>query len=65
MSLPFETSRRVIRTGSKGVGLRLELDPLYADRIVDRYQRFAGKLDVLERTGTSLTTMGARDENMR
>ena len=31
----------------------MELDPLYADVIVDRYQRFTGKPAVLERTGTS------------
>ncbi len=31
----------------------MELDPLYADVIVDRYQRFTGKQAVLERTGES------------
>ena len=31
----------------------MELDPLYSDVIVDRYQRFTGKPAVLERTGTS------------
>ncbi len=31
----------------------MELDPLYADVIVDRYQRFTGKKAVLERTGES------------
>jgi DNA modification methylase len=31
----------------------MELDCLYADVIVDRYQRFTGKLAILERTGTS------------
>jgi DNA modification methylase len=31
----------------------MELDCLYADVIVDRYQRFTGKPAILERTGTS------------
>ena len=31
----------------------MELDPLYSDVIVDRYQRFTGKPAILERTGTS------------
>lgn len=31
----------------------MELDQLYCDVIVDRYQRFSGKPAVLERTGTS------------
>jgi len=31
----------------------MELDPPYADVIVDRYQRFTGKPAVLERTGES------------
>jgi DNA modification methylase len=31
----------------------MELDCLYADVIVDRYQRFSGKRAVLERTGES------------
>jgi DNA modification methylase len=39
----------------------MELDPLYADVIVDRYQRFTGKPAVLERTGTSPIPMPAAD----
>jgi DNA modification methylase len=39
----------------------MELDPLYADVIVDRYQRFTGKPAVLERTGTSPIPMRAAD----
>ena len=39
----------------------MELDPLYADVIVDRYQRFTGKPAVLERTGTSPIPMRATD----
>jgi DNA modification methylase len=31
----------------------MELDCLYADVIVERYQRFTGKPAILERTGTS------------
>jgi len=31
----------------------MELDPLYSDVIVDRYQRFTGKQAVLHRTGES------------
>jgi hypothetical protein len=29
----------------------MELDPLYADVIIDRWQRFTGKRAILERTG--------------
>jgi DNA modification methylase len=39
----------------------MELDPLYSDVIVDRYQRFTGKPAVLERTGTSPIPMPAAD----
>ena len=39
----------------------MELDPLYADVIVDRYQRFTGKPAILERTGTSPIAMRAAD----
>jgi DNA modification methylase len=39
----------------------MELDPLYADVIVDRYQRFTGKPAVLERTGMSPIPMRAAD----
>lgn len=43
----------------------MELDPLYADVIVDRFQRFSGKQAVLERTGESPIPMRAREEAMR
>jgi DNA modification methylase len=43
----------------------MELDCLYADVIVDRYQRFTGKPAILERTGESPIPMKAREENMR
>jgi DNA modification methylase len=43
----------------------MELDCLYADVIVDRYQRFSGKPAILERTGESPIPMGVREENMR
>jgi DNA modification methylase len=39
----------------------MELDPPYADVIVDRYQRFTGKPAVLERTGESPIPMPAVD----
>jgi DNA modification methylase len=39
----------------------MELDCLYADVIVDRYQRFTGKPAILERTGTSPIPMRAAD----
>jgi len=43
----------------------MELDALYSDVIVDRYQRFTGKPAVLERTGTSPIPMKPREEAMR
>ena len=43
----------------------MELDPLYADLIVDRYQRFTGQPAVLERTGGSPIPMRSREEVMR
>jgi DNA modification methylase len=43
----------------------MELDPLYADVIVDRYQRFTGKPAILERTGESPIPIRSRDENRR
>jgi DNA modification methylase len=43
----------------------MELDPLYADVIVDRYQRFSGKPAVLERTGESPIAMKPRESSMR
>lgn len=43
----------------------IELDPLYADVIVDRYQRFTGRPAILERTGESPLPMKEREENLR
>lgn len=43
----------------------MELDALYCDVIVDRYQRFTGKAAVLQRTGESPIPMKPREENMR
>jgi DNA modification methylase len=43
----------------------MELDPPYADVIVDRFQRFTGTPAVLERTGKSPIPMKAREEAMR
>jgi DNA modification methylase len=43
----------------------MELDPLYADVIADRFQRFTGVPAVLERTGESPIPMKPREENMR
>jgi len=43
----------------------MELDCLYADLIVDRYQRFSGKPGILERTGQSPIPMKPREEKMR
>jgi DNA modification methylase len=54
--------------GAERTGRRaylMELDTLYCDLIVERYQRFSGKPAVLERTGTSPIPVGAREENMR
>ena len=51
------------RTGRKA--FLMELDPLYCDVIVDRFQRFSGQAAVLERTGTSPVPMKAREEQMR
>ena len=41
----------------------MELDPLYADVVIDRWQRFTGKRAVLERTGTSPIPMKPREED--
>ncbi|MFO0915250.1 MAG: DNA modification methylase [Pirellulales bacterium] len=43
----------------------MELDPLYADLIVDRFQRFTGVPGVLERTGDSPIPMQSLEPNMR
>lgn len=43
----------------------MEIDALYCDVIVDRYQRFSGKPAVLERTGDSPIPMRGREEAMR
>jgi DNA modification methylase len=51
------------RTGRRAY--LMEIDPLYADLIADRFQRFTGRPAVLERTGTSPIPMKPREENMR
>jgi DNA modification methylase len=51
------------QTGRKA--FLMELDPLYADVIVDRFQRFTGQPAVLERTGESPIPMKPREENMQ
>jgi DNA modification methylase len=51
------------QTGRKA--FLMELDPLYADVIVDRFQRFTGQPAVLERTGNSPIPMKPREENRR
>ncbi|HUQ71566.1 MAG TPA: DNA methyltransferase [Planctomycetaceae bacterium] len=51
------------RTGRKA--FLMELDSLYCDVIVDRFQRFSGKPAVLERTGQSPIPMKSREEQMR
>ncbi|MFH1022112.1 MAG: DNA methyltransferase [Planctomycetota bacterium] len=43
----------------------MEIDPLYCDVIVDRFQRFTGTPAVLERTGASPIPMKPREEDMR
>ena len=43
----------------------MEIDELYCDVIVDRFQRFSGTPGVLTRTGESAIPMKAREENMR
>jgi DNA modification methylase len=43
----------------------MEIDTLYSDIIVDRFQRFSGKPAILERTGTSPIPMKPREEGMR
>jgi DNA modification methylase len=51
------------RTGRKA--FLMELDPLYCDVIVDRFQRFTGQPAILTRTGESPIAMKAREEVMR
>ena len=51
------------RTGRKA--FLLELDPLYCDVIVDRFQCFSGQCAILKRTGKSPIPMKPREENMR
>jgi DNA modification methylase len=51
------------QTGRKA--FLMEIDPLYADLICDRFQRFTGEPAVLERTGKSPLPMKPREENMR
>lgn len=51
------------RTGRKAY--LMEIDPLYCDVIVDRFQRFSGQAGVLERTGDSPISMKPREEGMR
>jgi DNA modification methylase len=43
----------------------MEIDELYCDVIVDRFQRFSGKPGILQRTGTSPIPMKPREVNMR
>jgi DNA modification methylase len=50
------------QTGRKA--FLMELDPLYADVIVDRFQRFSGRPGVLVRTGESPIPMKPREEKM-
>jgi len=54
--------------GAEQTGRRaflMELDALYCDVIVDRFQRFTGVPAVLQRTGKSPIPMKPREENMR
>jgi DNA modification methylase len=54
--------------GAEQTGRRaylMEIDTLYCDVIVDRFQRFTGVPAVLERTGTSPIPMKPREETMR
>jgi DNA modification methylase len=51
------------QTGRKA--FLMELDPLYCDVIVERFQRFTGKTVVLDRAGESPTDMAAPDNGAR
>jgi len=54
--------------GAEQTGRRaylMEIDALYCDVIVDRYQRFTGNKAVLERTGKSPIAVGPREEAIR
>jgi DNA modification methylase len=51
------------RTGRKA--FLMELDTLYCDTIVDRFQRFSGKPAILARTGESPIPMKSREGDMR
>jgi DNA modification methylase len=51
------------QTGRKA--FLMELDPLYCDVVVDRFQRFSGQSAILERTGESPLPMKPREEAMR
>jgi len=42
----------------------MEIDPLYCDVIVDRFQRFTGEKAILEHTGQSPIPMKPREEKM-
>ncbi len=43
----------------------MELDTLYCDVIVDRFQRFTGTPAILERAGISPLPIKPREEDMR
>ena len=43
----------------------MEIDPLYCDVVVDRFQRFTGQPAILDRTGESPIPMRPREETMR
>jgi DNA modification methylase len=51
------------QTGRKA--FLMELDTLYCDVIVQRYQKFSGKPAVLQRTGESPIPMSAQEEAVR
>ena len=54
--------------GAEQTGRRaflMEIDPLYADLVCDRFQRFTGLPAILERTGESPIPMKPREVTMR